>query len=116
MKTLERLLGAVMFLGGIGHGFGSYMAYSKDQMELLWALSASFAFFLLASLNLLRTWRSGDKALAWICLLGCLVQAGFAIWFGRLIGNMMDFRPFLNTIVSLLLAFFSARDLFQRSN
>jgi hypothetical protein len=115
MKTVERLLGAVMFLGGIGHGFGSYMAYSKVPMELLWALSASFALFLLASLNLLRTWRSGDKAIAWICLLGCLVQAGFAIWFGRLIGNLLDFRPFINTIVSLLLALFSARSLFQRA-
>ena len=112
---MERLLGAVMFLGGIGHGFGSYMAYSKVPMELLWALSASFALFLLASLNLLRTWRSGDKAIAWICLLGCLVQAGFAIWFGRLIGNLLDFRPFINTIVSLLLALFSARSLFQRA-
>jgi hypothetical protein len=114
MKIVERLLSALMFLGGIGHGFGSYMAYRKDPMELLWALSASFALFLLASLNMLRTWRVGDRAIAWICLLGCLTQAGLAIWFGRLIRNLLDFRPFINALVALLLALFSARSLFQR--
>jgi hypothetical protein len=116
MKTVDRFLGAVMFLAGIGHGFGSYLAYGKFPMELLWALSASFALFLLASLNLLRTWRIGDSALAWICVLGCLMQAGFAIWFGRLIGNMLDFRPFLNAIIAMLLALFSVRGLFRHSD
>lgn len=115
MKTMERLLGGLMFLGGIGHGVGSYLAYRNDPMELLWALSASFALFLLASLNLLRTWRSGDAAMAWICLLGCLMQAAFAIWFGQLIGNLLDVRPFINAIVALLLAVFSGRSLLQRS-
>lgn len=115
MKIVDRILGGIMFLAGIGHGFGSYMAYGKLPMELLWALSASFALFLLASLNLLRTWRIGDSALAWICLLGCLVQAGFAIWFGRLIGNMLDFRPFLNAIIAILLALLSVCSLFRHS-
>jgi len=98
-----------MILGGVGHGMGSYKAYSDDPMALLWALSASFAVFLLAAMNLLRAGRKGDHALAWISFAGCLAQGGFALWFGLLIGNVFDFRPLGNLIIALALAVFSLR-------
>lgn len=113
MKMLDRLFACLMFLCGIGHGIGSYQFYKSQPMNLLWALSASFATFLLAALNLLRTGRPGDRSLAWISFVGCLVQAGSAVCFGRLIGNMLDFRPLVTGIVALVLAAFSLRSAMQ---
>lgn len=108
MMAIDRLFGCLMFLGGIGHGIGSYQFYKSQPMNLLWALSAFFATFLLAALNLLRTGRPGDRLLAWSSFVGCLLQAGFAVTFGRLIGNMLDFRPLVSAIIALVLAAFSS--------
>lgn len=82
-------------------------------MSLIWALSASFAIFLLAAVNLLRACRKGDRALAWISFAGCLVWIGFAFWFGLLIGNLFDFRPAINLVVTAALAIFSLRSAMQ---
>jgi hypothetical protein len=109
MKALDRVFGCLLFLGGIGHGLGSYEAYGKDPMALLWALSGSFAVFLLASVNLLRAGRKGDRALGWISLVGCAVWIGFVLCFGRLIGNMLDFRVLVNLVVTVALGIFSVR-------
>jgi len=109
MKALDRVFGCLLFLGGIGHGLGSYQAYKNQPISLLWALSASFAVWLLAGLNLLRAGRRGDRALSWISFAGCIVWIGFVIWFGALIGNFFDFRPLVNLIITLVLAGFSLR-------
>jgi hypothetical protein len=116
MKALDRVFGGLMFLGGVGHGLGSYRAYSNDPRTLFWALSASFAIFLLASVNLLRAGRNGDRALAWISVAGCAVWIGFVLWFGRLLGNMLDFRPLLNLVIALALAMFSLRSALKSSS
>jgi hypothetical protein len=113
MKLLDRLFGWLMLLGGMGHGFGSYMAYKNDHVTLLWAWSASFAMFLLAAVNLLRAGRKGDRPLASISLAGCLVWIGFVVWFGKLLGNMLDFRPLVNLVIAAVLAGFSVRSLAQ---
>lgn len=113
MKLIDRLFGCLMFLGGIGHGFGSYMAYKNDHITLLWAWSTSFAVFLLAAVNLLRAGREGDRPLAWISLAGCLVWIGFVLWFARLLGNPLDFRPLVNLIIAAVLTGFSVRSLLR---
>ena len=113
MKTLDRVFGCLMFLGGIGHGIGSYKAYGYDHMVLLWAWSASLAVFLLAGINLLRAGRPADRALAWISLVGCMAWMGLVVWFGQLIGTMLDFRPLVNLVVALALAIFSMRSALQ---
>jgi hypothetical protein len=115
MRILDRLFCGLMFLGGIGHGIGSYQFYRSQPMNLLWALSASFATFLLAAINLLRTGRTGDRTLAWISFAGCFVQIGFAVSFGLLIGNVFDFRPLTTAIIALVLASFSLRSVTQKS-
>jgi hypothetical protein len=115
MKALDRVFGVLLILGGFGHGFGSYQAYKNQAADLLWALSASFAIWLLAAVNLLRAGRKGDRALSWISFAGCLVWIGFVIWFGRLIGNMLDFRVLVNLIVTAVLAMFSLRSAFKGS-
>jgi len=109
MKALDRVFGCLLILAGLGHGLGSYRAYSNQPMNLIWALSASFAIWLLAAVNLLRAGRRGDHALSWISFAGCLVWLGFAIWFGVLIRNIFDFRPLINVIITGALAVFSLR-------
>ncbi|MGB9032573.1 MAG: hypothetical protein WCC27_20785 [Acidobacteriaceae bacterium] len=109
MKTLDRIFACLLALGGIGHGLGSYAAYHVEPMTLLWALSASFAGELLAAVNLLRTCRPGDHALAWISFAGCLVWIGFVLCFGHLIHSFLDFRFLINFIVTAVLAIFSVR-------
>ena len=103
----------MLALGGIGHGLGAFKVYGKEPMALLWALSGSFAIFLLAAINLMRTGRKGDRALAWVSAAGCVVWIGFALRVGQLIGNMFDFRPMVNVIVALVLAIFSVRSNLQ---
>jgi len=109
MKAFDRVFGGLLFLAGIGHSLGSYMAYKGDHMILLWAWSASLAIFLLAAVNLLRAGRTADRSLAWISFVACLVWMAFAIWFGRLIGNVFDPRPLGNALITLVLAVFSLR-------
>jgi hypothetical protein len=109
MQKADRIFGWLMALGGVGHGFGSWQAYHAQPMELLWALAASFAVFLLSALNLLRAGRKRDGAVAWVSFTGCLVWAGFVIWFGVLIGNVLDFRPLVHLVTTLVLAGFSLR-------
>lgn len=113
MKLIDRIFGCLMFLGGIGHGFGSYMAYKNDHITLLWAWSTSFAVFLLAAVNLLRAGREGDRPVAWISMAGCLVWIGFVVWFARLLGNPLDFRPLINLIIAAVLTGFSVRSLLR---
>ncbi|MBV9155029.1 MAG: hypothetical protein JO097_02125 [Acidobacteriaceae bacterium] len=100
----------------MAHGLGSYEAYKNQPMNLLWALSASFAVCLLAAVNLLRAGRKADRALAWISFAGCLAWIGFVVWFGMLIGNVFDFRPLVHLILTLVLAVFSLRSAFGRTS
>jgi hypothetical protein len=65
--------------------------YQNRPMNLLWALSASFASFLLAAVNLLRAGRMDDRPLA--------RQIGFAVSFGLPIREVFDFRPIANATV-----------------
>jgi hypothetical protein len=109
MKALDRVFGGLLFLGGVGHGMGSYIAYRSDHMVLLWAWSASLAVFLLAAVNLLRAGRNADRSLAWISFVACLMWVAFALWFGRLIGDVFDARPLGNVLITLVLAVFSLR-------
>ena len=109
MRTLDRIFGVLLVLGGCGHAIGSYQAYKNEPAHLLWALSASFAIWMLAAVNLLRAARHGDRALSWVSFAGCLVWIGFVIWFGQLIGNMLDFRVVVNLIITVVLAVFSVR-------
>ena len=113
MKALDRTFGCLMFLGGIGHGIGSFKAYAAEPMSLIWALSASFAIFLLAGINLVRAGRTADRTLAWISFAGCVVWIAFVVWFGLLIKNVLDFRPLVNLIIALVLAIFSLRSALQ---
>lgn len=109
MKILDRVLGCVLILGGVGHTLGSLQFYKNDQMTLLWSLSDSLFILLLGALNLVRAGRPGDTALAWICLVAGLCHIASTLRFGTLIGNFFDFRVVLFILVTLGLCAMSVR-------
>jgi hypothetical protein len=114
LKILDRTLGCLLILGGIGHTLGSLQTYSSDQMTLLWSLSASLFIFLFAALSLLRAGRPQDTALAWLCLAAglCFIVTNFR--FGVLIGNLFDFRPMIFIVVTLGLCAMCVRTLIMK--
>jgi hypothetical protein len=101
MKILDRVLGCILMLCGVGHTFGSLQFYKHEQLTLLWSLSFSLFIFLLAALNLVRAGRPADTTLAWICFVAGLCLIASALRFGVLIGNLFDFRVVLFVLVTL---------------
>jgi len=113
MKWVDRGLSVLLILGGVGHTFG-VLDFYKDLQTLFWSLTASELIFLLAAINLLRSWRPLDKALAVITAAASLSYFGFTLRFGQIIGNLFDFRVILFGALTLGLTAFSMRDAFQR--
>lgn len=109
MRGADRTLSILLILGGVGHSFGSYLAYKLNQMELLWALCASLFLFLLGAINLLRASRPTDPALAWICLGALLAWIPAMVRFGQLAGNLLDIHAVFFMLLTLGLCGFSLR-------
>jgi hypothetical protein len=109
IKIADRIMGALLLIGGVLHGFGSYQAYANAPSILVWALSGSLAALLLAGINLLRVDRPADHALAWVSFAGCLAWIAIAAAFGLTLGNPLDPRVLYHVIVTLALAALSLR-------
>lgn len=109
MKIADRICSWILVLGGLLHGVGSYLGYSKEPMTLLWALSASQLCLVVAAINLLRVERPADRPLAWICLVSSGAWAVTALIFGVLIGNAFDVRAMIHCLTAVALAVFSLR-------
>ena len=116
MVWLDRTLAIFFILGGVGYSFGSFFAYRNNELELLWALCASLFVFLLGALNLLRTRRPGNGALAWICLTGCLCWIVGSVRFASLMGSYLEPHALIFSILSLGLCVFSVRSLVLAKN
>jgi hypothetical protein len=110
LKYLDRTLAVLLLLGGMGHTLGSFKVYASDPMTLLWALCASLFITLLAVLNFLRSYRHGDRALAWITGFGNGCWIAVSVVFGVLIGNSLDPRAVVFVLISAGLLAFSVRD------
>jgi hypothetical protein len=109
MKILDRILACIVILGSFGHSAGSFLAYKHEPLTMLWALSTSMLWQLIAAVNLLRTFRPDDRPLAWIAFAWSVAMAISALTFGVLIGNVFDVRAVINVFVSLGLAAFSLK-------
>ena len=109
IKIVDRPFSLLLMLGAVGHLFGSIATYEDSPETLLWAVSASVLMVLLGALNLLRTNRPDDRALAWITGAGSLCWAGVAVAFGVVIENVLDPRAVLNVVFALGLACFSIK-------
>ena len=108
MKWLDRGLSCLLILGGIGHTYGVLNFY-KDPITLFWSLTATELIFLLAAINLLRTWRPGDRALAIVTSCASAAYLVFTLRFGQLIGDLTDPRVILFGVLSAGLAAFGLR-------
>ena len=113
MKWIDRALSCLLILGGAGHTFG-VLDFYKDPQTLFWSLTASELIFLLAAINLLRTWRSGERARAAITAVASAAYFLFTLRFGQIIGNLVDFRVILFAPLTLGLTAFSVRDALVR--
>ena len=114
MKTVDRVFGWLLVVGGLLHGAGAWNAFHAQPNVLLWALTGSLSAFLIAGINLLRVERPHDRALAWISLGGALAWLAVAIDVGVLVGNFLDARVVGNVLIALVLAAMCIRSL--RSN
>jgi hypothetical protein len=113
-KWIDRGLSCLLILGGIGHTFG-VIGFYKDPHTLFWALTASVLIFLLAAVNLLRSWRPGDRALAILAACASAAYLIITLRFGQLIGNLADPRVILFGVLSLGLLGFGLRDAMRRT-
>ncbi len=111
MKILDRVLGSLLIVGGIGHTAGSLHFYQADPMMLLWSLCASLFVFLFAALNLIRAGRPEDTTLAWLCLAAGFCWILVSLRFGVLIGNVFDVRPLIFIVLTLGLCALCVRTL-----
>ena len=108
MRNLDRLLSALLILGAIGHTFGVTQFYRDQPDALFWSLCAGFLMLLVAAINLLRSWRPGDRAIAWMSAAASASYLVVTFGFGRLIGNMADPRVIGFGLISVGLLVFSA--------
>jgi peptidoglycan/LPS O-acetylase OafA/YrhL len=108
MRWLDRGLSLLLILAGVGHTYGVLNFY-KNPDTLFWSLTASVLIALLAAINLLRSWRH-DRALAAIAAAGSAAYFVITLGFGRLIGDMTDFRVILFGVITLGLTAFGIRD------
>jgi hypothetical protein len=113
MKWIDRGLSGLLILGGVGHTLG-VLDYYTDPQALFWSLTASELIFLLAAINLLRSWRPTDRALAAITAVATGAYFVFTLRFGQIIGNMFDFRVILFGAVTLGLTAFSVMGALNR--
>src|SRR5690348_13360622 len=106
LRTVDRAFAALLILGAIGHTLGSIKAFINTPHELLWALCASVLIAMLGVLNLLRSWRPRDAALAWIVCAGTACWLVASIAFGLIIGKPFDPRVIVFVILSVGLIVF----------
>jgi len=109
MRWIDRGLSVLVILSGMAHAFG-VASFFHDPQTLFWSETATILIFLIAAINLLRTWRPGDRALAAVAAGGSITYLIATLWFGRIIGDMADFRVILFGVLMLGLALFSLRD------
>jgi hypothetical protein len=109
MKTLDRVLGWLLILGGCGHIIGSLSFYKFQTQLLFWSLCASLFIFLLGAINLVRTERPGDRPLGIICVVFNLSWFVACLQLGYITGNMKDPRVSFFSLVTVGLTALSIR-------
>lgn len=109
LKIVDRSLGWLLLLGGVGHTYGAFQAYAHQSQTFIWAMSGSLAVLLLAVVNLVRVERSDDRTLAWLSFAGCVCWIVLTLGFGKATRDFLDPRVIYHVVVSLGLAVLSLR-------
>lgn len=104
MIIARLLFSAILFIGALLHGYGSFLAFPDNRPALVWSLgSSAFAIFL-SAICVLCAYRLEDRALAAICIGGCLAWVAIVIAYGLSIGNAADPRVLYHAVTGLVLA------------
>ena len=111
MKTIDRIFGWLLIVGSAGHTAGTVMWTEPMSGIFIWSLGSSLAAALLGVLNLVRAGRPGDRTLALITTIGTALWAALALAFGVSIHNVLDPRPMIHIVVSVVLVVFGVRTL-----
>lgn len=115
LRFIDRALSALLILGAAGHTFGVLQFYRDQPHPLFWSLTETVLVLLLAAVNLLRVDRPSDRGLAWVCALFSATYIVISLYFGRLIGDMLDFRVIAFGLVALGLTLLSLRTALGRA-
>jgi peptidoglycan/LPS O-acetylase OafA/YrhL len=115
LKKIDRLLGWLLALGGVLHGYGAFTAYEFLTPVLVWSLAGSLAALLLAAINLMRVERPQDRTLAWVGFAGSLGWLSVVLAFGASINKPFDPRVLYHLIAAAALAAFSLRTALGRA-
>jgi len=115
IRILDRVFGVLLLIGSALHSYGSISSYRLGTPELVWALSGSLAGGLTAAINLVRSGRPKDLAIAWLALVAGIAWFAVAIGYGAAIGNIFDPRVLWHATCSLVLVFFSLRTVLGRA-
>jgi hypothetical protein len=107
MRSLDRLLSILLILGAVGHTFGVLQYYRAQPDALFWSLCAGPLMVLVAAINLLRSRRPRDPAIAWISAAASASYLVVTLGFGRLIGDMADPQVIGFGVIALGLTLFS---------
>lgn len=108
-KRVDRLFGCLLLIASVLHCAGSFIGYKSKPELLLWSEGTGLAGLLLAGLNILRVERPFDRPLGWVSFAGCLGWLTVVVAFGKLIGNIFDFRSLTQGIITLVLTGMSLR-------
>jgi hypothetical protein len=113
---LDRALAILLIIGaGGGHVAGSIAAYRHQPLVLLWSLGVGALGVLIGVVNLLRSFRPGDAALAWLGAATAAAWLALDIAFGVLIGHVLDARVLGFAVIALGLLAFSLQGVLTRT-
>ncbi|MET3612937.1 hypothetical protein ABID16_001242 [Rhizobium aquaticum] len=112
MFIAHLLFSAILFIGALLHGYGSFLAFPDNRPALVWSLGSSVFAIFLSAICVLCAYRTVDRALAAICVAGCLAWVAVVLAFGLSIGNAADPRVLYHVVTGLVLAGLALADMF----
>lgn len=106
-RIVDRSLAVLLIIaGGGGHAAGAIATYHDQPIALLSALCVSVLGILIGALNLLRTARPNDRALAWLAVGATAAWLIISVILGFLIGNLLDPRVIGFVLITAGLIYF----------
>ncbi|MBI5263556.1 MAG: hypothetical protein HY852_17245 [Bradyrhizobium sp.] len=108
-RIVDRLFCGLLAFGAAGHLLGTFLFAELWSALFVWSLAGVLAAALLVALNVVRSFRPGDRAVAWIALAGTLCWVGIAGLFGISIGNLFDPRVLVHAAAAVGLSYFNFR-------
>lgn len=115
LRIVDRAFGGLLVLATVGHSFGTVLMTPFLSGLFVWSLGSSLAGFLLGALNLVRAGRPQDRTLAAMTAIGTTCWIFVCLGFSLTIHNLLDPRPLIHEVISVVLVMFSLRTLVGRT-